>query len=152
MALTCMGLLFAGSITQGRILFGYVGASQSRYTTFDLLIPIGIYLTLLGRPTLGNTHSQSAIDHIALPVTRIAILAIIALQVVVGFQNGIKGAKYTHSQQSQAAHILSNINHASDGQVELFLYPGEPASYVRSRALTAEKYHLSLFDYGEPSP
>jgi len=151
-ALTCMGLLFGASITQGRILFGYLGASASRYTTFDLLIPVGIYLTLLGRPTLWKAHSQSAIHRIALPVTRVAIIGIIAIQVALGFQNGITGARYTHSQQAPAAHVLSNINHASDGQVVYFLYPGEPASYIRSRALTAEKYHLSLFDYGEPSP
>ena len=34
----------------GRVLFGYTAASQSRYTTYDLLIPIGILLALLGGP------------------------------------------------------------------------------------------------------
>jgi hypothetical protein len=49
-ALICAGLLFAVMVTNGRIVLGFQGASQSRYTTFDLLVPIGIYLSLLGRP------------------------------------------------------------------------------------------------------
>jgi hypothetical protein len=173
-ALTCMGLLFAASITQGRILFGYAGASFSRYTTFDLLIPVGIYLTLLGQPTLWNARSKAAIDpssgasggsgleqsergfprwidRVAVPVARIAIVAIIATQVVLGFQNGISGAKATYSSQTRDAGMLLNINHEPDSQVEKYLYLGEPASYVRSLARTAEKHHLSLFDYSKPS-
>ncbi|MGH7869472.1 MAG: hypothetical protein ACREP9_18030, partial [Candidatus Dormibacteraceae bacterium] len=51
-ALIGVGLLFAAVVTAGRSIFGYYGAGQSRYTTFDLLIPIGIYLCLLERPTL----------------------------------------------------------------------------------------------------
>jgi len=49
-ALICVGVLFAAMITEGRIVFSYPGASQSRYTTYYLLIPIGIVLTLLARP------------------------------------------------------------------------------------------------------
>ena len=51
-ALICVGLIFAGTVTAGRIAFGYFAASQSRYTTFDLLVPIGILLAFLGRPSL----------------------------------------------------------------------------------------------------
>ena len=48
-ALICTGLLFAALITQGRSFLGFGGASFSRYTSFDLLILVGIYLALLGR-------------------------------------------------------------------------------------------------------
>ncbi len=48
-SLICVGLLFAALITEGRFIFGYVGASASRYTTMDLLVPIGIYLTVIAR-------------------------------------------------------------------------------------------------------
>ena len=47
-ALICFGLLFAASITEGRSQQGLWAASQSRYTTYDLLILVGIYLTVLG--------------------------------------------------------------------------------------------------------
>ena len=46
-ALICYGLLFAAVVTVGRAYFHYWGATQSRYTTFDLLIPIGVVLCLL---------------------------------------------------------------------------------------------------------
>ena len=48
-ALILMGLLFAATVTEGRVIFGAWAASASRYTTFDLLVPVGIYLALLGR-------------------------------------------------------------------------------------------------------
>src|SRR5581483_6999960 len=47
-ALILTGFLFAALITEGRF-FGVWVASASRYTTFDLLIPVGIYLALLSR-------------------------------------------------------------------------------------------------------
>ena len=53
-ALICVGLLFDAMITEGRVIFGLPAAGQSRYTTFDLLVPIGIFLALLVRPTLGT--------------------------------------------------------------------------------------------------
>lgn len=49
LSLICVGLLFDALITEGRFIFGYVGASGSRYTTMDLLVPMGIYLTLIDR-------------------------------------------------------------------------------------------------------
>ena len=57
-ALICFGLLFAGLIADGRAIFGFGGASQSRYTNFDLLIVVGIYLTLLGQPSLANRRGH----------------------------------------------------------------------------------------------
>ena len=53
-SLICFGLGFAVIVTQGRSFLGTVEASSSRYTTFDLLILIGVYLTLLQRPLLGS--------------------------------------------------------------------------------------------------
>ena len=63
-ALICFGLLFAGAVTQGRLTKGYVTAGASRYTTFDLLILVGIYLSLFGRNkwTSGREGSQCAKD------------------------------------------------------------------------------------------
>ena len=61
-ALACVGLLFDAMITEGRVIFGLAAASQSRYTTFDLLVPIGIFLALLVRPILGTEPRPSASD------------------------------------------------------------------------------------------
>ena len=51
-ALICYGLLFAGMITQGRLVFGYVAASYSRYTTFDLLV-LAVYTWRFSTVVLG---------------------------------------------------------------------------------------------------
>ena len=61
-ALTCFGLLFAATVTQGRVIYGYVSAGQSRYTTFDLLVLVGVYLTLLGRHPLSIRATDMSIE------------------------------------------------------------------------------------------
>ncbi len=48
-ALISFGLLFAGLVTAGRLAMGLAAASQSRYRTLDLLIPVGLYMAALDR-------------------------------------------------------------------------------------------------------
>lgn len=48
-ALTFGGLLFLLMVTQGRIFFGFFSASESWFTTLSIMVPTGVYLTLLGR-------------------------------------------------------------------------------------------------------
>ncbi len=52
LALIIYGLLFALSTTYGRVFTGPTGAASSRYTTYDILIVVGTYLTYVGRPPL----------------------------------------------------------------------------------------------------
>ena len=50
--LILFGLLFDALTTQGRFWAGFPAASQSRYTTYDALVLVGIYLTVLsGTPS-----------------------------------------------------------------------------------------------------
>ena len=51
-ALICFGLLFAASVTIGRISQGWPGASQSRYRMFDMLMLVGLYLAVLDQRAL----------------------------------------------------------------------------------------------------
>ena len=60
LSLICVGLLFDAMITEGRLIFGYVGASGSRYTTMDLLVPIGIYVTFIRPPEIRNTRQSGS--------------------------------------------------------------------------------------------
>ena len=46
-ALIVFGLLFALLFTEDRVIFGLQAAAQSRYTTNDLLVLAGIYMTTL---------------------------------------------------------------------------------------------------------
>ncbi|MGP0109225.1 MAG: hypothetical protein ACLPR9_10275 [Acidimicrobiales bacterium] len=167
-ALIGYGVLFAAAITQGRIGFGEAGASASRYTTFDLLILVGIYLTLLGPPNLSTSNrvgtrrqndEAKAEPHEeryvigrtrwaftkALPIARWSTLCLILLQVLLGFENGITGIRGSHERQVQAVEVLQNLNHNLDYVVASVVDPWKTATYIREQARTAESLHLSLF-------
>ena len=139
-ALICVGLIFAGTVTAGRIAFGYFAASQSRYTTYDLLIPIGITLALLGRPIMkpepqlpddpsasdlpADSHkgrwTGSVIRKVngsALPVARWVVAVAVVAQVVVGLHYGIVGSRDDYAYDMRAVPVLKNINHESDSTV-----------------------------------
>jgi hypothetical protein len=161
-----VGLLFAATVTVGRVTLGYWVASGSRYTTFDLLTLIGIYLTLLGRhihpADLQPSDTDPAGHSIApgrLPVSSVApgwfdrtaywvVAIIIVVQIAFGLHYGIDGARTNHTYQVQAVRVLKNIDHSSDGSVETSLYLFKPASFIRQRARIAQQHHLSVFAGG----
>jgi uncharacterized membrane protein HdeD (DUF308 family) len=164
-ALVCVGLLFDAMITEGRVIFGLPAASQSRYTTFDLLVPIGIFLALLVRPTLGTEPRPSAsdadgmvseairagqrgpgrIDTVAIPVARWVLAAVIVVQIASGLYFGLPRARELHASSEVAVRVLRNIDHTTDATVEFPLDPFYPESFVRQQARIAQKHHLSLF-------
>lgn len=163
-AMICYGLLFALMITQGRLWGGFWAASASRYTTFDVLVLAGIYLVVLDWPQgnwpLGradvlkrDTHSRGRWPRLVvaartLKIRRIAVsvvLALIALQVIVGTRNGIIGARGDHETRVMAARVLANIEREPDSLVAGVLYPFSPPKYIRPLAETAREHHLSLF-------
>jgi hypothetical protein len=161
-ALICYGLLFAASTTEGRTAFGYFGASASRYTTFDLLILIGIYLTLLGRPAmleakpdaaapLGELPSPSLgrraspVIALALPAARWIVAGAIVVQVLLGVQHGIQGSRDTHKVQEEALQVSRNLNDSSNGYLRYFVDPYEPGTWIRQQLQTAEKLHIGEY-------
>ena len=173
-ALICFGLLFAASITQAWSFFGYWGASASRYRTFDLMFLVGIYLTLLGRPTLladGQEPSAHLADETgpgssrwrirssgagsivesALPVARWIAAVLISVQILVGFPNGIQGVHGEHKGEALAVQVSRNPDHTSNAIVRYFLDPYLSAPYIRQQVHSAERLHLSFFaDGGNP--
>ena len=171
-ALICYGLLFAAMITQGRSFFGYYGASQSRYTTFDLLILIGIYLALLSRRGGAQEDLQLPFDEPRLRTQTsnarerrgshsrpyrtatlcIWIVALIAIgiQIPLGIYYGVHGARNSYDYDVKVTRVLRNINHASNDAL-IALYPFEPASIIRDRVRVLEVHRLSVFsDDGMP--
>jgi hypothetical protein len=170
-ALILVGLLFDVIVTSGRSVFGYFGASQSRYTTFDLLVPIGIYLSLLQRPALkrgrdpvlgneGHPRQDAGdlrwrlvhwTDRRALGIARGAVAFVMAIQIGFGLYYGLEGARSTYDTKVVAARVLRNIDHEPDGLIVYRLYIIGPASFVRKEARVAQLHHLSLFS-DNPSP
>jgi hypothetical protein len=158
-ALICFGLLFAATVTQGRSWNGYPGASWSRYTTFDLLILMGIYLALLGRiplaflanGTAAKTEAQSPqyavsrLRRIGLAVAGCLSGVIIALQIPLGIHNGLDGARVFYSQEVTAQGVLRGIDHTTNGAIILNLDLFEPPSLVRKQAHILRSHHLSIF-------
>ena len=159
-ALICYGLLFAALITQGRSYFGYGGASFSRYTTFDLLILVGIYLALLGRPHMIDAdqmapnlaeqpssaprrwHTRRAggwVDRVALPGARVVVLVAIVVQIPLAIHYGVQGARSDYAHDVKAVSVLRNINHSSNSEVTFYLFLFNPASWIREQARTLSK-------------
>jgi hypothetical protein len=166
-AMICMGLLFVASVTAGRVLFGYTAASQSRYTTYDLLIPIGIVLALLGGPpprlrwrrsgesgdtpadvscgSMTSARASGRRDRRVLLAIRWATAVVVTVQVAVGVHYGIAGARKTHAYDVQAANILKSIDHDSDHTVEYSIDVFGKVSFIRHQVRIAQDHHLSVF-------
>jgi hypothetical protein len=165
LALTVIGLLFAMIVTVGRVELGYWDASGSRYATFNLLIIVGIYLTLLpsyavevsepeeelaAHPPPNSRNFFRRFEKLGPTVARWCLLPIVVIQVVLGFHNGLNGAQSSHTNQLEAVHVLRTINQQGNSAVS-FLYIFEPASFVRREAEVLKEHHLSLFADGNGS-
>ncbi len=170
-ALICFGLLFAATLTQGRSFLGYSGASISRYTTFDLVIPIGIFFALLDRHAhIVDTHpldigspgplapnrgwrrfrgTAAWLDRITLSCARVAAIIVIAVQIPFGIHYGLQGARQWYAYDVRAVTVLRNIDQVRDGEIILYLYPLSSASFVRQQARVLEEHRLNVF---APSP
>ena len=142
-ALICFGLLFAASIAYGRAWAGPSAASASRYTTFDLLVLVGIYFAVLPRSPRA-TPSRLPV-RLATSGVGIVLVGAICLQVVVGLASGIRDGRSIHQSWVRAAVVLVDINEAPDSLVQAALYPDVSATFVRREAKILKRYRLSLF-------
>jgi hypothetical protein len=154
------GLLFDAFITQGRFFFGYAGASASRYTTYNVLVLVGIYLATLSHRTPAS-HQTSSRDQSPLRVGAAAwipshaaringglfavALAAVVVQVIFSFHFGLDGARYEHRVYVDSATITRNIDHEPDSTVTFGLYFLDPANVLRAEAHFLRSHNLSLF-------
>ena len=118
MVLVVFGLLFALSTTWGRTFGGAAAASASRYTTYDLLILVGAYLTFLALP-----RSAVSIRGSSRSMTRTvaAMLGcLIVLVAIFGFVNGIRWAKSSTKDQILQAAVTVDIDHVPGNLVKTF--------------------------------
>jgi hypothetical protein len=169
-ALIFYGLLFAAVTTQGRANAGLVQAGASRYTTFTLMILIGVYLALLGRWTATATTTIDTealrvddstirgtgggpgrrpgwVDRVAVPWALAITLLACLVQISFGSHNGLEGAQRFNAEQVKAAETLIAINRVSDAELanaEVYV----PLPFLREQVLTLEQHHLSVFARG----
>jgi hypothetical protein len=163
-ALVFFGLLFAASVTQGRVLFGYWGAAASRYTTFDLMTLVGIYLAVLGSPARrmrspasegpeatiesapvgGGTPVRIGAPPVLLAV-RGAVALVVTIQILLGLQNGVPAVRATQRGQLAALRVSENLSRSSDNYLRYFVARWDSGPYIRAQLKEAEQLHLSLY-------
>ena len=165
-ALMVFGLLFALLMTEDRVIFGFKAAAQSRYTTNDILVLAGIYMTTLsGLASSVWTRSKGGgeregrlphetiawvrgyVDRIDRRTIRWVALAAIVVQVASSVHYGPPGARQFYQTSVVSASITRNIKHEPDATVSfgLGLFVPEPAHWFREQAQFLQEHHLSLF-------
>jgi hypothetical protein len=156
-ALIAFGILFDAFITEGRLAFGFFGASQSRYTTFDLLVLAGIYMATLAsapsgvevtsatrKPHTGMARIRAVVNRIDRRwVTQVALAAMV-VQLAFGVLYGLEGARSEHQDYIRSATLTRNINHESDRTVLRLYFVASP-QWIREQAAFLREHHLSLF-------
>jgi hypothetical protein len=162
-AMITFGLLFDLLITEGRVFYGYLGASQSRYTTYDVMVLAGIYMTTLSRAPSGvqvetgkrrrvttrrphpaMARIRAVVDRIDRRwVARVALVAIV-IQLAFGIHYGLEGARSEHQDYVTSATLTRNMDHESDGTVR-YLYFVDTPEWIREQAAFLREHHLSLF-------
>ena len=146
MALTVFGLLFALSTTWGRTYGGLPAASASRYTTYDLLILVGAYLTFLALPRSAISTHNSSSSRITTRTVAATLGCLIILVAVFGFVNGIRWARTSNRNQILQAAVTVDIDHIPGNLVKTFLLELEtPASQLRLDAHILAAHGLSLY-------
>jgi hypothetical protein len=138
-AMIVYGLLFGFFITDGRVLLGYWGVSQSRYTTYDLLVLVGIYLTALSQAP--SREPSERIDRRA--IAGIA-LGVMAVQLAFSVHYGIAGARSEHQAEVSTVTLMRNIEHESDLTV-YSLDIGESPQEIKEDEAFLREHHLSLY-------
>jgi hypothetical protein len=171
--LVFFGALFSVMITDGRMFEGgpfggLINAAQSRFTTFTLLIPVGIYLVVLDsilearhsvRPVGASPDTAASGEHVkarrrgrypaALACIGAAALAVVAIVVVVGDLNSTDGARAFHSVLIFNSQVVANADKYPKSHLGDYLVNYEPPGTIRSLADFARLHHLSVFDTPE---
>ena len=143
--MVCFGILFAASLTVGRVNSGLVHAGESQYTTFDLLILVGCYLAVLNPPA--SVLKERRFERLTLPMLRMVVVGAVVLQILLGTINGHTIAQQVHEGEIGFSDITANIDRAPDSLVELEVQ--QTPEWIRRMAQIAETDHLSLFATGD---
>jgi hypothetical protein len=173
-ALTCFGLLFAVTITTGRTAYGLWYADSSRYSTFDLFILMGTYLTVLearplrsplappGAATASKDRSMTnaPLDRWAIlrsrggrlinqsvRFVRVFVVGSILVLATLGTRNGLSLADGWHGKLTAASNVTVNIKQAPNSLVSAVLYPLplDAVGFVRRMARVVQTQGLSMF-------
>ena len=147
LALILSGLLFDVLVTEGRVPLGLLGATASRYTTYNLLLLAGIYLAAVAAARAVHSDPGSAVRFATLPMRRIVLCAaglVVLVQLAWGFPYGLYQGQVYFVNRSIGAHLLLNYRHESASELGLYLFYPEGA-YVKAWAPVLARHHWSVF-------
>ena len=132
--LILFGLLFEFALVIGRSGYGVLQASSSRYTTYGLVLLVGIYLQLsAGRPAKHTLKSYM----------KAAAVVLLLFQMVASFTTGPVMGQYHKKQVIIANEILAHYSTANPALIQQYLYPDVQQFY--KYAAMAKESRLSIF-------
>ena len=148
-SLICFGLLYALFLAAGRAPYGLNFAGVSVYSLDNLLLLVGGYLAVFGSQWTtdslqeGRRPARQGVNARAV-VIRALLALVIALQVVLGFVNGLAGGSAKHTTLLATEDVVANISAAPNDAVFDIYLVGTPAT-VREAVPFLRRHHLTFF-------
>lgn len=140
LALLVLGLLFDLMVTVGRLPLGTAAAGASRYTTYNLLLLVGV---CLGAAGLAAVRWRRA-ARIPMLVVATAALGLVAVQIAGDIPTGIQAGQTSLASRTTAAQLLLHWRSAPSLALGTYLFaPG--GGYVKVWAPVLEQHHWSVF-------
>ncbi len=137
-ALFLFAALFDAALVVGRLGLGVAQAAASRYTTYDLLWPVGIWLGLAAFRR--RTRRRSSV---VLAGGLAALVCFTAAQMGLAYRAGLPLGTTTRARRLEAAEIVANFRHVPDVLRKAYVYPAP--SLIRADVAFLAAHHLSLF-------
>jgi hypothetical protein len=145
LALWLSGVLFDLMVTVGRLQLGVPGSS--RYTTYSMLVLIGLYLAALvlidphpGRP------NALAVGRAGLwpSLLGFGVVALVVVQIATSLPAGIQAGEGSHTVELHDAQLLLEYRTTPNAELASHLFPPTGA-YVRIWAGWLQSRHWSVF-------
>ncbi|MFZ0167798.1 MAG: hypothetical protein WAL64_00050 [Candidatus Dormiibacterota bacterium] len=147
LGLWTFGLLFDLLVTGGRAELGLSYAQSSRYSTFNILVIIGIYLGAVSvlEPTGGWRHlvANATQRPLAAGVSA-ALVALIAAQVAWSIPNGVVVGQHFRANREEGVRLLRHYHAEPAPLLARYLF-GPSGQYVKEWAPILQHHDWSVF-------
>ena len=141
-----IGAAFVVLISIGRSALGVGEALSSRYTTYTLLIPTGLYVAaVLGYRSLEHHsgHTATSGGRVWPKAILVVLVGAIALQFGWAIHHGLRTGRTSEVSRARAATALLEYKEASDSALQPLFAPG--GAFVKEWAPILVKNHWSVF-------
>jgi hypothetical protein len=137
LSIIIFGLFTSLANAIGRSGWTLENALMSRYTTFSIIIVIGLYLLTL------QLYQRASKDKLALFLLVSVVLAVLITGVYIGYTGGYAQGSDIYSQRAPLVDILKNYQFEDDQSLSQ-LYP--VASVVKERVHVLVDNHMNVFN------